>query len=58
MSERDLYRGLTARCERLEAELAKVTAERDEARRKAEIRLNAIESMRRAALRDTPTGGE
>ena len=42
----------------LKAALARVTAERDEARRKAEIRLNAIESMRRAALRATPTEAE
>ena len=51
-------RGLAARCERLDAELAKVTAERDEARRMAEIRLRAIESMRRAALRYTPARGD
>jgi hypothetical protein len=42
----------------LRVQLAKVTAERDEARRMAEIRLNAIESIRHASLRATPTGGE
>ena len=44
--------------EGLRAELAKVTAQLDEARRMAAVRLNAIESMRRAALRATPTEGE
>jgi len=41
-----------------EAELAKVTVELDEARRMAEIRLRAIESIRHASLRATPTEGE
>jgi len=49
---------LSERAAKAEAALAKVTAERGEARLKAEIRLNAIESMRRAALRATPTEGE
>jgi hypothetical protein len=40
----------------LEAELAKVTVERDEARRMAEIRLRAIESIRHA-LHATLTEG-
>jgi hypothetical protein len=39
----------------LEAELAKVTVERDEARRMAEIRLRAVESIRHA-LRATAEG--
>ena len=49
---------LSERAAKAEAALAKVTAERGEARLKAEIRLNAIESMRRAALRATPTEGD
>ena len=50
-------RAAVARCAELETALAKVTAERAEARRMAEIRLRAIESMRRAALRATSTEG-
>ncbi len=42
----------------LRAELAKVTAERDEARRMAATRLHAIESMRRSSLRYTPARGD
>jgi hypothetical protein len=51
-------RAAVERCAELEAEFAKVTAERDEARRMAEIRLRAIESIRHASLRATPTEGE
>ncbi len=51
-------RAAVERCAELETALARVTAERDEARRMAAARLNAIESMRRAALRATPTEGE
>ena len=53
------------RCAELEAELAKVammiaalSVMRDEARRMAEIRLRAIESIRCASMRATPTEGE
>ena len=57
-------RAAVERCAELEAALARVTAQLDEARRMARkaagvaVRLNAIESMRRAALRATPTEGE
>jgi len=50
-------RAAVERCAELEAELAKVTVERDEARRMAEIRLRAIESIRHACLRATPAAG-
>jgi hypothetical protein len=46
------------RADRAEASLTRVTAERDAARRMAEIRLRAIESIRHASMRDTPTEGE
>ena len=51
-------RAAVERCAELETALAKVTAKLDEARRMTAVRLNAIESMRRAALRATPTEGE
>ena len=51
-------RAAAERCAELETALARVTVELDEARRMAEIRLHAIESIRHASLRATPTEGE
>jgi hypothetical protein len=57
-AELDITAAWQERATKAEAELAKVTVELDEARRMAEIRLNAIESIRHASLRATPTEGE
>ncbi len=67
LREQGDMRAAVERCAELETALARVTAQLDEARRMAAtlwghewvaVRLNAIESMRRAALRATPTEGE